>query len=117
MLLKSAAVVLFVVALPLAAGAQTDDPYLQFLLARRLEQDGDVKGAQAALERAASADPKAAEIRAEIAALHMRQNDAEAADKSANEALSLNPANIEAHRVLGLINAAYAESAAENGQE
>src|ERR687896_391456 len=53
-----AAVVLSLAALlPVSAAAQGDDPYLQFLLARRLEQDGDVKGAQEALERAASAGP------------------------------------------------------------
>jgi tetratricopeptide (TPR) repeat protein len=118
-MLNCAAVALAVAALvmPVGAAAQSDDPYLQFLLARRLEQDGDIKGAQAALERAASADPQSAEIRAELAGLHMRQNDVAAADKAAHEALALNPANVEANRVLGLIYSAYAESAAESGQE
>jgi tetratricopeptide (TPR) repeat protein len=104
-------------AVPAVAAAQEGDSYLEFLLARRLEQDGDVKGALAALERAAAADPKSAEIRAELAAFHMRQNDAAAAEQAAGEALSRNPQNIEAHRVLGLVYSAYAESAAENGQE
>src|ERR687896_1985285 len=111
-----AAVVLSLAALlPVSAAAQGDDPYLQFLLARRLEQDGDVKGAQAALERAAAADPDSAEIRAELAAFHMRQNDVTAAEQTARDALSRDPQNVEAHRVLGLITAAQAESAAENG--
>ena len=118
-MLKCVAAVLFVVVFfpAVSPAAQSDDPYLQFLLARRLEQDGDVKGAQDALERAASADPDSAEIRAELAALHMRQNDAASADKAAQAALSLNAANVEAHRVLGLVYAAYAESAVENGEE
>jgi tetratricopeptide (TPR) repeat protein len=119
-MLKRFPVVLSVVALlsvPVAAAAQGSDPYLEFLLARRLEQDGDVKGAQAALERAAAADPDSAEIRAELAGFHMRQNDAAAAEQAAREALSRNANSIEAHRVLGLVYSAYAESAAENGQE
>ncbi len=54
---------------PLSALAQAPaDTYYEFLLARRLEADGDVKGARAALDRAAAADPKSAEVRAEIAA-------------------------------------------------
>jgi tetratricopeptide (TPR) repeat protein len=112
-------VVLFLVALlmPVVAASQESDPYLEFLLARRLEQDGDLKGAQAALERAAAADPNSAEIRAELAAFHMRQNDAAAAEQAARDALSRNAQNIEAHRVLGLVYSVYAESAAENGQE
>ena len=49
---------------PLTALAQAPtDTYYEFLLARRLEADGDVKGARAALERAATADPKSAEVR------------------------------------------------------
>ena len=90
------------------------DPYLEFLLARRLESEGDVAGARAALERAAAADPQSAEVRAELAAFHMRQNDVIAAEKAAREALTRDAANIEAHRVLGLIYSAYAESAEEN---
>jgi len=96
--------------------AQSADPYLEFLLGRRLEQDGDAKGAVAALERAAAADPSSAEIRAELAGLHMRQNDVPAAEKAARDALSRDAGNVEAHRVLGLIQSAYAESAGENGQ-
>jgi tetratricopeptide (TPR) repeat protein len=111
------AVLLVAALLPPPAAAQAGDSYLDFLLARRLEQDGDVDGAKAALQRAATADPDSAELRAELAALHMRQNEVEAADKVAHEALSRDPGNIEAHRVLGLIYAAYAESATENGQD
>lgn len=115
---RAASFILLVALLaPAPARAQAVDPYIEFLTARRLERDGDVKAAQAALERAAAADPSSAELRAELAGFHMRQNEIEAAEKAAGEALALNPANIEAHRVLGLIQGAYAESAVENGEQ
>lgn len=89
------------------------DTYFEFLMARRLEADGDAKGAQAALERAAAADPKSAEIRAEIASLHLRRNDRAEAEKAAKAALALDDKNVEANRALGLIYAAAAESAGD----
>ena len=46
--------------------AQTANSYFEFLNARRLENLGDNDGALAALQRAASADPMSAEVRAEI---------------------------------------------------
>ena len=101
---------------PMPAAAQTD-PYLEFLLARRLEAEGNNAEALSALKRAAAADPKSAEIRAELAGFHMRQNDVAAAEETAREALKLDAGNVEAHRVLGLISAAYAESAEENKAE
>jgi tetratricopeptide (TPR) repeat protein len=99
------------------ASAQAVDPYLEFMLARRLEQAGDTKGAQAALQRAAAADPSSAELRAEMAAFFMRQNEASEAEKAGREALARDAENVEAHRVLGLVYAAYAESAMENGEQ
>ena len=114
-----AVVVLPVVALllPAPARAQATNAYYEFLRALQLEQDGDARGAQAAFERAVAADPTSAEVRAELAAFHMRQHDADTAEKVAREALERNAANVEAHRVLGMIFAARAESAAENEQE
>src|SRR5687767_8743374 len=84
-----AAVLLSVVALwlPAPARAQAANAYYEFLLGLRLEQEGDTRGAQAALERAAAADPASAEVRAELAAFHMRQHDADAAERAAREAL------------------------------
>lgn len=112
---RAARFLLFVgLLIPPASAAAQADPYLDFLLARRLEAEGDAAGARAALERAAAADPQSAEIRAELAGFHMRQNDIPAAEKAAQEALTRDAANIEAHRVLGLIYSAYAESAEEN---
>ncbi|HLG58216.1 MAG TPA: tetratricopeptide repeat protein [Vicinamibacterales bacterium] len=93
----------------LALGQGSTDTYFDFLMARRLEADGDVKGAQAALERAATADPKSAEIRAEIASLHLRRNERPEAEKAAKAALAIDDKNVEANRALGLIYAAAAE--------
>jgi tetratricopeptide (TPR) repeat protein len=86
------------------------DTYYEFLLARRLEADGDVKGARAALDRAAAADPKSAEIRAEIASLHLRRNERSEAEKAAKAALALDDKNVEGNRVLGLLYAAAADT-------
>jgi tetratricopeptide (TPR) repeat protein len=99
---------------PLSALAQTPtDTYYEFLLARRLEADGDVKGARAALDRAAAADPKSAEIRAEIASLHLRRNERAEAEKQAKAALGIDDKNVEANRVLGLLYAAAADATSE----
>lgn len=79
------------------------DPYYDFMLGHRLDGEGDDKGALAAFERAAAAAPKSAHIRAEIAGLYLRQNQAEAAEKAARAALALDEDSTEAHRVLGLV--------------
>src|SRR5262245_46438650 len=110
---RSALVVLTALCIgtPLSALAQAPtDTYYEFLLARRLEADGDVKGARAALDRAAAADPKSAEIRAEIASLHLRRNERAEAEKQAKVALALDEMNVEGNRVLGLLYATAAES-------
>jgi tetratricopeptide (TPR) repeat protein len=99
---------------PLSALAQAPtDTYYEFLLARRLEAADDIKGARAALDRAAAADPKSAEVRAEIAALHLRRNERGEAEKAAKAALALDEKNVEGNRVLGLLNAAAAETVGE----
>ncbi len=99
---------------PLSALAQAPaDTYYEFLLARRLEADGDIKGARAALDRAAAADPKSAEVRAEIAALHLRRNERAEAEKAAKAALAIDDKNVEGNRVLGLLYAAAADASAE----
>jgi tetratricopeptide (TPR) repeat protein len=104
-------------ALPSGAFAQgAADPYYEFLMARRLEAQGDAAGALAALNRAAAADKGSAEIRAEIAALHLRQNRRDEAEKAAKEALALDEDSIEAHRVLGLLFAGNADAANERRQ-
>ncbi len=88
---------------PFSALAQSQaDAYYEFLLGHRLDGDGDDTGALAAFERAAAAAPGSAHVRAEIAALHLRQNQVAAAEKAARAALALDADSTEAHRVLGL---------------
>lgn len=102
---------LLAAALPAVASAQAGrDPYFEFLIARRLEASGDNAGALAALERAAAADPSSAEVRAEIAAFELRRNRRDEAERAAKAALALNDSNVQAHRVLGLLYAAYVEA-------
>src|SRR5690606_16232572 len=50
-------------------------------------------------------DPTSAEIRAEIAALHLRRSppNREAGEKAAKEALAIDPDNVEANRSLGYL--------------
>jgi tetratricopeptide (TPR) repeat protein len=93
-----------------AAAAQSTDAYFEFLMARRLEAQGDQAGALAALERAAAADPSSAEVRAEIASFQLRRNRRTDAEAAALQALKLDDANLEAHRVLGLIYSANVDA-------
>ena len=90
---------------PAATFAQSApvDPYFEFLNARHLEGEGDNDGALAALQRAAAAEPKSAEIRAEIASFYMRRNRRADAEKAGREALAIDPNNVEANRVLGTL--------------
>jgi predicted Zn-dependent protease len=81
----------------------------EFLVARRAEAADDAKAAQAALERAVALDPESAELRAELAGFFARQNRATEAVTAAERALALDPDSEEAHRILGLVNAAWAD--------
>jgi tetratricopeptide (TPR) repeat protein len=98
---------------PLSASAQSSpaDAYFEFLMARRFEAEGDNRAALAALERAAKAAPDSAEVRAEIAAFHLRRNDRAAAEEFARAALVIDEKNVEATRTLGLIYAAAVDNA------
>jgi tetratricopeptide (TPR) repeat protein len=97
-------------AAPAVASAQSAEAYYEFLLARRLEAQGDQAGALAALGRAAAADPRAAEVRAEIASFQLRRNQRAEAEAAAREALVLDGDSLEAHRVLGVLYAAMANA-------
>src|SRR3954471_2226962 len=94
---------------PRPALAQTAEGYYDFLMARHLEASGDSKGAQALLEKAVTADPKSAEVRAELAAFHLRRDAADDAERIAKQALQLDGDSSEAHRVLGMLYAAQSE--------
>jgi tetratricopeptide (TPR) repeat protein len=88
------------------------DAYFDFLNGLRLEGAGDMGGAQASFERAATEDPQSAEARAELAAFHLRRESFDAAEKVAQQALALDDSNSQAHRVLGLLYAARSEESA-----
>jgi tetratricopeptide (TPR) repeat protein len=92
-------------------GQGSSQAYLSFLMARRLEAEGDNSGALAALKRAAAADPRSAEIQAEMAGFHLRHNERPEAEAAAKAALAINPDNVGANRALGLLNAAAVEGA------
>ena len=72
----------------------------EFLMARRMEAAGDTAGALAALERARKLDPASAEIAAEIAGNHSRQDRMAEAVAAGEQALKLDKDNVEAHHVL-----------------
>ena len=98
---------------PVAVPAQPPaEAYFEFLLARRLEAQGDTAGALEALKRAAALDSKSAEINAELAGFYARQNKGEEAVAAAERALAIDPKNIEAHRMLGLVFAAWSDGGA-----
>ncbi len=82
--------------------------YYQFMLGRELESEGDVAGAIKAYREASRLDPKSAEVVAELAGLFARENRAREAIDTAQAALRIDPANVSAHRVLGIIYAGMA---------
>jgi tetratricopeptide (TPR) repeat protein len=100
-------VVVFAGLLPGVAAAQTADPYYEFLMARRLEAQGNAQAALAALLRAEAADPASAEIKAEIAAFHLRKTppDRDSSERAAQAALAIDAKNVEANRTLGYLYA------------
>ena len=104
--------------LGLPAAAQTPQPepltpaaqaYFEFMLARRLESQGESAKALEALQRAQALDPKSSEILAEMAGFYARQNKAPEAIDAAEKAIAIEPGNFEAHRMLGLVFAAWAD--------
>ncbi|HEY6507464.1 MAG TPA: tetratricopeptide repeat protein [Vicinamibacterales bacterium] len=106
---------LVVLTSPSWAVAQDGGAYFEFLLARRLEGQGDFAGAQAALERAAKVDARSSEVRAELGAFHLRRSQPEEAEGAAKASLAIDSANPEAHRVLGLVYAGYADGGTQRG--
>lgn len=83
-------------------------PTYYFLLGRYLEGEGKVDEAAAALKKAIDLDPKSAEIRAELAALHARADRPVEAVAAAEDAIKVDPKNREANRILGSVLATYA---------
>ena len=91
------------------AAAAAGDAGYYFLLGRRHESMGDVDKAVAAYKQALTLAPNSAELRAELAGLYARQDRAVEAIDTAEEALTKDPDNREANRILGTIYAALAE--------
>jgi len=94
---------------PLAAGPARAEAYFEFMQARRLEAQGELADALASLERARRLDPDSAELDAELAGFHARQDAPVQAAAAATAALARDPDNLEANRILGLVYAAWAE--------
>ncbi len=92
------------------AQAQPYHAYFEFLLGRHLESEGQVDAAIAAHERAARLDPRAPDVPAELAGLYARHGRVKEAMASARAALALDPANVEAHRVLGSVYASFSDA-------
>ena len=107
----------FVLAVPAAAMAGQRTPSASeqgeagyyFLLARHFESAGNVDEAIKAYGRAIELDPASAELRAELAGLYARQDNAAEAIANAEAAIARDAANPEANRILGTVYAAYGE--------
>jgi tetratricopeptide (TPR) repeat protein len=84
------------------------EAYHAFILGRAHESAGDIEAAVSSFTRAAELDPTASDIWAELAGLYARRSEAEPAIEAASTALDLEPDNLEAHRILGLVYAARA---------
>jgi tetratricopeptide (TPR) repeat protein len=121
-------VALLGLAMPVAARAQggrTNAPaqppdrlaeaYEQFLRAHLLEDGDDTEGAIAAYKRALAADPRGADIAADLADLYLRENRAGDARSSAEQAIKIDPNNREGHRVLGTLYASMASDSQGRG--
>lgn len=100
-------------ALQTPAAAQAPDAvaeaYYLFLQSRSLEQANKVDEAIAALRKAAALLPTAAEIQAELAGVFAREGRVAESVKAAEAAIALDSKNREAHRTLGLVQAAVAD--------
>jgi tetratricopeptide (TPR) repeat protein len=110
--MSAALVLVGAIVLQAPAPAEPPDPvgeaYFLFLQSRRLEDDGKVPEAIAALRRAIALVPKAAEIHAELAGVFAREGRAAESVAAAEAALALEPSNREANRTLAFVKAAVA---------
>jgi len=80
------------------------------MLGRHLETADDIPGAIAAFKRAVQLDPQSSDVVAELAGLYMRQSRLDEALQAGEQAIKIEPANREAHRVLGIVYATLVES-------
>jgi len=101
---------------PADPAVRIGDAYSQFMLGRHLESADDIPGAIAAFKRATQLDPQSGDIVAELAGLYMRQSRLDEALQAGEQALKIEPANREAHRVLGIVYATLVESGRRNAR-
>lgn len=92
--------------------AATGEAYFLFIQGRTLEGRGDVPGAIAAYRKAIALMPQSADVRAELAGLFAREGRAAESITEAESALKADPANREAHRILGFVRSALADNQA-----
>lgn len=98
------------------SAAALAEAYNLFLQARSLEAQDKVAEAVVALRRAIEVLPTAAELRAELAGLYARESRADLSVAEAEAALRIDPANREAHRILGFVQAALADRAGSRAE-
>jgi tetratricopeptide (TPR) repeat protein len=98
-------------AAPPAPTDRTAQAYTEFLQAHLLADDDKVDEAVAAYRRAMTLDPTSATIPAELAELYLNENHPTDAQAAAEQALRIDAANKQAHRVLGQVYASLAGNA------
>ncbi len=110
---------LFAVQAPQAVPGTTaalGQAYFLFIQGRMLEGQGDTDGAVASYHQALGLAPKSADIHAELAGLYARQGNGRLALSEGQAALAVDPDNVEAHRILGYVQAALADAAPPDQQ-
>lgn len=95
---------------PEATAGDLAEAYRLFMLGRHLEGEGNTDGAVQALRDAARLDSQSGEPLAELAGLYARAGQETESIAAANEAIEREPANVSAHRVLGMNHASAAMS-------
>ena len=76
---------------PAPTAVESEDPAYYYLLGRHLESVGKIEEAIKAHQRAIALDPGSAELRAELAGLYARQDNAVDAVANAEAALARDP--------------------------
>lgn len=102
---------------PASSSADTlSQAYVLFFQGRELDDRDDAAGAIAAYRRALELVPDAAEVHAELAGVLARDRQTDAAIKTANGAIAIDPKNRTAHRILGLLKGEMAEQAGDQAR-
>jgi tetratricopeptide (TPR) repeat protein len=115
--MTTAALLSFVVLSSQVAAAPATQPgpdalaeaYFLFMQGRLLESNGNADGAIAAYRKSLDIVPAAGAIYAELASLYARTNRLGEAVQAAEKAISVEPANRQAHRLMGFVRAAMAD--------